>query len=182
MQFSSALIAAVMATLVAANPTPTTTTTAPNSYPTCPSDGLKCHQPFYLKCKNINGFYGYVQSQNDGQIFCGANNGISGCGSDTKPYFVLLSNGAILDSRGRTGEVDPNAGQFQFGYGISFNPASYVFGINSCSKPSLSYKGSTTFYACGQNTARIYPGSQVPTGDPAANGCQPFNLEVEYIV
>ena len=171
-----------------------TTTTTPSSttrssstssssaaFPSCPTDAATCHQPFYLKCKNINGFSGYVQSQNDGQVLCGADNGISGCGSDTKPFFQLLKNGALLDSRGRIGFVDPQAGQFEFTYPTS--SAITQFYIANCGKsPAIGYQGSTTFYACGQKSAKIYPGTQTPNRDPAANGCVAFTFVIEYIV
>lgn len=183
-------IYSLLAVAVAATGTTMTTSTSsaapqPTGYPTCPSDGKPCHDPFYLKCKNVNGFSGYVQSQNDGQVFCGANNGISGCGSDAKPYFTLLSNGGIIDSRGRLAEIDPTAQQFQFNLDPSqAKNAQSGFAIGTCpgSGPALTYKGVSTFYACGQNSARIYAGTQVPAGNPQANGCQPFTLSVEYIL
>ena len=183
------LIYSLLALAVAASPAPAATSTSsaasqPTGYPTCPNDGKACHNPFYLKCQNVNGFSGYVQSQNDGQVFCGANNGISGCGSDPKPYFTLLSNGGIIDSRGRLAEIDPTAHQFQFNLDPSqASKAQSGFAIGTCpGGPSLTYNGISTFYACGQNSAKIYSGTQVPQGNPQAGGCQPFTFYVEYIL
>lgn len=163
-------------------PTTTTSSTKPSFTPaTCSPDGKACHDPFYIKCKNINGFSGYVQSQNDGQIFCGADNGLSGCGSDPKPYFYLLSNGGVLDSRARVAGIS-SANQLQFNP-APISSAQSGFALKTCDgKPALLFNGISTFYICGQNTGRVYTGTQVPQSDPTPNGCVALTLEVEYVL
>ncbi|ORY78229.1 hypothetical protein BCR37DRAFT_394726 [Protomyces lactucae-debilis] len=178
MQFSFALIA-TLASIISANPLERRDTDPNGSYPVCTTTSTAKRGPFYLKCGPTGG---YVQQVEDGQAFCGPDNGLGPtCESDAKPFFYLTCNGLLRDSNGRIFEVAN--GQLQANYG---GGSYFTFGL--CQAPSaqmnqLTVNGINTIYICKANpqgtSYRIYTGSQVPASNNA--NCNAINLIAEFL-
>lgn len=177
--FAQTLIAAFAASaaaspLVARQVQHGITSTNPADYPTCTPRTPVAGQDFYLQCTNGAGF---LQSQTDGQLFCGSNTGILPCdpsapGQTSTKTIFHFGNGQLRDFAGRIVE---GYGQVQANPGAG--PGSDQYGI--CTNNDLTFTGVNTFYACKASpndgeVYRIYTGSQVPSG-PNAN-CDAINL------